>query len=49
MAGRLAGVEPRVQVSFVTLLAAAGVSVALLLVLITKGRLGAPQPRTSGS
>jgi membrane protease YdiL (CAAX protease family) len=39
LAGLLAGVEPRVQISMVTLLALTGLGTALLLFAVTKGRL----------
>jgi len=43
LTGLLAGVEPRVQVSMVTLLALVGLGTALLIIALTKGRLACAQ------
>lgn len=43
LTGLLTGVEPRVQISMVTLLALVGLGTALLLVALTKGRLACAQ------
>jgi uncharacterized protein len=48
LAGLFTGAQPRVQVSFVTLLALSGLATALLLIVVTRGRLAYPQGRRAG-